>query len=166
MRGSDLPGFPTRDDYTVHSAVIGNTHLFGTHVSNSVQISFFRYGFLFDQRLNQNGPRTLGFNYDSASAIGQGPPFFNLSGYSPVGGAITGPRTSVQNTYEVSDTLSISHGTHLWRVGDAAIYYAITVAALFNFYNRWVSSSGVHAVSHEGHRLHGAKIAERGYVRA
>ena len=24
VRGSDLPGFPTRDDYTVHSAVIGN----------------------------------------------------------------------------------------------------------------------------------------------
>jgi len=49
---------------------------------------------------------------------------------------------------------------------DTAIYYAITVAALFNFYNRWVSSSGVHAVSHEGHRIHGATIAERGYVRA
>jgi uncharacterized peroxidase-related enzyme len=49
---------------------------------------------------------------------------------------------------------------------DAAIYYAITVAALFNFYNRWVSSSGVHAVSHEGHRLHAEKIADRGYVRA
>jgi uncharacterized peroxidase-related enzyme len=49
---------------------------------------------------------------------------------------------------------------------DAAIYYAITVAALFNFYNRWVSSTGVHAVSHEGHRVHGAVIAQRGYVRA
>ncbi|SFS07516.1 Carboxypeptidase regulatory-like domain-containing protein [Granulicella pectinivorans] len=117
VRGSDLPGFPTRDDYAVHSAVIGNTHLFGAHMSNNVQTSFFRYGFLFDQRLNQNGPRTLGFNYDSASAIGQGPPFFNLSGYSPVGGAITGPRTSVQNTYEVSDTLSLSHGSHLLRFG-------------------------------------------------
>jgi uncharacterized peroxidase-related enzyme len=49
---------------------------------------------------------------------------------------------------------------------DAAIYYAITVTALFNFYNRWVSSSGVHAVSHEGHKMHGTTIAERGYVRA
>lgn len=48
---------------------------------------------------------------------------------------------------------------------DAAIYYAITVTSLFNFYNRWVSSSGVHAVSHEGHRIHGAMIAERGYIR-
>src|SRR5450756_444397 len=55
VRGSDLPSFPTRDDYTVHSAVIGNMHLFGTHVSNNAQTSFFRYGFLFDQRLNRNG---------------------------------------------------------------------------------------------------------------
>ena len=28
---------------------------------------------------------------------------------------------------------------------DEAIYYAITVCALFNFYNRWIDSSGVHA---------------------
>lgn len=49
---------------------------------------------------------------------------------------------------------------------DAAIYYAITVTALFSFYNRWVASTGVHAVSHEGHSTHGAVIAERGYVRA
>ncbi len=45
VRGSDLPGFPTPDDFSVHSAVIGNTHLFGSHISNNVQTSFFRYGF-------------------------------------------------------------------------------------------------------------------------
>ena len=49
---------------------------------------------------------------------------------------------------------------------DHAIYYAITVAALFSFYNRWVSSSGVHAVSEAGHEAHGSVIAERGYSRA
>jgi hypothetical protein len=48
---------------------------------------------------------------------------------------------------------------------DAAIYYAITVSALFNFYNRWISSTGVHPVSNENHRLHATKIAQRGYVR-
>jgi uncharacterized peroxidase-related enzyme len=51
------------------------------------------------------------------------------------------------------------------RWDDAAIYYAITVAALFNFYNRWVSATGVHAVSEEGHRAHASVIAERGYSR-
>jgi uncharacterized peroxidase-related enzyme len=48
---------------------------------------------------------------------------------------------------------------------DAAIYYAITVSALFNFYNRWINSTGVHPVSAENHALHAAKIAARGYVR-
>ena len=36
--------------------------------------------------------------------------------------------------------------------GDDAIYYAITVCALFNFYNRWIDASGVHALSDEAHR--------------
>ena len=48
---------------------------------------------------------------------------------------------------------------------DEQIYYTITVCALFNFYNRWVTSSGVPAVSPEGHRTHAQVIARNGYVR-
>ena len=48
---------------------------------------------------------------------------------------------------------------------DEQIFYTITVCALFNFYNRWVTSSGVPAVSHEGHRRHAQVIARNGYVR-
>jgi len=117
VRGSDLPGFPTRDDYTAHSIVGSNTFLVSSSKVNSFEASFFRYQFLFDQRLNRTPPRALGFDYDSASSIGQGPPFFNLSGYSPIGGAITGPRTSVQNTYEVHDGFSWFHGDHSIKVG-------------------------------------------------
>jgi alkylhydroperoxidase family enzyme len=48
---------------------------------------------------------------------------------------------------------------------DEALYFAITVCALFNFYNRWVDASGVHALSDEAH-LEGAKrSAAMGYVR-
>jgi alkylhydroperoxidase family enzyme len=46
---------------------------------------------------------------------------------------------------------------------DEAIFYTITVCALFNFYNRWITASGVHAVSDEGHRLHGRVLAQKGY---
>lgn len=52
---------------------------------------------------------------------------------------------------------------HGWP--DAAIYYAITVCALFNFYNRWVDASGVHALSDEAHRQGGKRMAAQGYVR-
>ena len=48
---------------------------------------------------------------------------------------------------------------------DDAIYYAITVCALFNFYNRWVDASGVHALSDEAHRQGGIRSAAAGYVR-
>ncbi len=117
VRGSDLPGYPTRDDFTAHSFVAAHTWLVSSHVTNALEGSFFRYGFLFDQRLNKTPPSALGFDYLSASLIGEGPPFFNLAGYSPVGGAITGPRTSVQNTYEVHDGLSMLHGNHSIKVG-------------------------------------------------
>ncbi len=49
---------------------------------------------------------------------------------------------------------------------DEALYFAITVCALFNFYNRWIDATGVHALSDEAHRQ-GAKImAKAGYDRA
>ncbi len=48
---------------------------------------------------------------------------------------------------------------------DEAIYYAITVCALFNFYNRWVDASRVHALSDEAHRAGGKRSAGAGYVR-
>ncbi len=48
---------------------------------------------------------------------------------------------------------------------DEAIYYAITVCALFNFYNRWVDASGVHALSDEAHRAGGKRSAVQGYIR-
>jgi uncharacterized peroxidase-related enzyme len=46
---------------------------------------------------------------------------------------------------------------------DESVDYTITVCALFNFYNRWITASGVHAVSEEGHRLHGKVLAQKGY---
>jgi alkylhydroperoxidase family enzyme len=48
---------------------------------------------------------------------------------------------------------------------DDAIYYAITVCALFNFYNRWIDASGVHALSERAHREGGKRSANTGYVR-
>jgi hypothetical protein len=55
----------------------------------------------------------------------------------------------------------------LYQAGwtDDAIYYAITVCALFNFYNRWIDASGVHALSEEAHREGGRRTAQHGYVR-
>jgi len=47
---------------------------------------------------------------------------------------------------------------------DEAIYFAISACALFNFYNRWITATGVPEMSPEAHRLQGRNLA-RGYVR-
>ena len=49
---------------------------------------------------------------------------------------------------------------------DNAIYFAITVCALFNFYNRWIDASGVHAMSEAAHREGGKRMATQGYARS
>ena len=48
---------------------------------------------------------------------------------------------------------------------DDAIFYAVTVCALFNFYNRWIDATGVHPLSDEAHRQGGRRSANAGYVR-
>ena len=117
VRGTDVPGYPTRDDLATHSALVSATRIMGASLTNSVRATFLRHKFLFDQRLNRQPPSELGFGYSSANEIGQGPPFFNISGYTPIGGAITGPRNSTQTTFEVQDGLSWTRGRHLVKVG-------------------------------------------------
>lgn len=48
---------------------------------------------------------------------------------------------------------------------DEELYYAITVCALFNFYNRWIDATGVHALSREAHKAGGIRSAKAGYAR-
>jgi hypothetical protein len=48
-----------------------------------------------------------------------------------------------------------------WRA--EAIYDAITVCALFNFYNRWIDPTSVHEMP-EAHRMGGKRLAEHGYI--
>jgi alkylhydroperoxidase family enzyme len=73
----------------------------------------------------------------------------------------------VDNVNHQSPSITAADMQPLYQAGwdDEVIYYAITVCALFNFYNRWVDASGVHALSDEAHRQGGKRSAVHGYVR-
>lgn len=47
---------------------------------------------------------------------------------------------------------------------DEAIYDAVMVCGLFNFYNRWVDAAGVHEMAAEAHKASGRRMAARGYL--
>ncbi len=48
---------------------------------------------------------------------------------------------------------------------EEAIYDAITVCALFRFYNAWVDATGVHDLPAAAYALSGRRMAEQGYSR-
>ena len=73
----------------------------------------------------------------------------------------------VAKVNHASPSITAADMQPLYEAGwdDEAIYFTITVCALFNFYNRWIDASGVHAMSDEGHREVGRRTAVHGYVR-
>jgi uncharacterized peroxidase-related enzyme len=66
-------------------------------------------------------------------------------------------RTSTQLGQNDVDALN-AHG---WT--EEAIYDAVTVCALFNFYNRWVDGAGVPDMPAAAYELSGKRLAEHGY---
>jgi hypothetical protein len=117
VRGTDAPGFPTRDDLSTQIATLSNTRILSPSMTHSLRATWLRHEFSFDQRLNQTPPSAFGFGYTSANDVGQGPPFFNVAGYSPIGGAITGPRNTTQDTLEIQDAMTWTNRAHLVKVG-------------------------------------------------
>jgi len=46
-----------------------------------------------------------------------------------------------------------------------AIYDAITVCALFKFYNAWIDATGVHDLPAGAYEMSGRRMAAEGYIR-
>ena len=67
-----------------------------------------------------------------------------------------------------ASSTSIGHADiqslHSYGWTDEAIYDAISVCALFNFFNRWIDATGVHAMADEAHRA-AAEVMALGYRR-
>ncbi len=66
-------------------------------------------------------------------------------------------RTSSQITREDIDETRVAG----WS--DEALYDAITVCALFNFYNRWVDATGVQDMPALAYQMSGHRLATEGY---
>lgn len=47
---------------------------------------------------------------------------------------------------------------------DEALYDAITVCSIFNFYNRWIDATGVQDMPALGYQMSGLRLATEGYV--
>ena len=68
----------------------------------------------------------------------------------------------------VHDSLSIGESdvaaAHDAGWTDEALYDAISVVALFQFYNAWIDATGVDDMPAMGYEMSGKRIANNGYV--
>lgn len=117
IKGAGVPGFPVGDEIATTLVTVSETHQISPYAFNSFRTAYFRNDFLFDKRFNQTPPSELGFSYSSTLDLAEGPPFFNINGYAPVGDPITGPRDSIQDSFEIYDSLAWFRGRHSLKVG-------------------------------------------------
>jgi outer membrane receptor protein involved in Fe transport len=115
--GADVPGFPVNDEIRTQNVMVSNTHSLGPTLVNYSRFAWFRNRFDFDIRSNHILPSALGFQITPSFDQAAGPPFIQVSGIASVGNPITGPRITLQNSYEVSDSLIWIHGRHQLKVG-------------------------------------------------
>ena len=70
----------------------------------------------------------------------------------------------------VEDSLSIGEAdiaaAHAAGWSDEALYDAISVVALFQFYNAWIDASGVRDMPAFAYEMSGKRLATTGYVMA
>jgi outer membrane receptor protein involved in Fe transport len=115
--GANVPGFPVGEYDRAQNFVAQETHIFSPTTIGVARFSFLRNVFLLDQHLNHESPSGLGFQYAPTLPSAAGPPFIQVGGYASVGDPITGPRNTVQNTFDLSGSLSRIHGHHEFKFG-------------------------------------------------
>ena len=115
--GANVPGFPVGEYNRAQNFVAQETHIFSSTTIGVARFSYLRNTFLLDEHLNHESPSDLGFQYAPTLPAAAGPPFIQVGGYASVGDPITGPRNTVQNTFDLSGSLSWIHGRHELKLG-------------------------------------------------
>jgi carboxypeptidase family protein/TonB-dependent receptor-like protein len=115
--GANVPGFPVGEYDRAQNFVTQETHIFSPTTIAVGRFSYLRNTFLLDEHLNHESPADLGFQYAPTLPLAAGPPFIQIGGYASVGDPITGPRNTVQNTFDLSGSLSWIHGRHELKFG-------------------------------------------------
>lgn len=103
-----------------YSAALSETHIFSPALVNEFKLGYNRlHSSRFQFNYNQNVSGTVGFPgvpYVSGSNNG-GLPQLSFSDMSTLGSPTYLPSNEIQNTYTVSDTLTLNRGNHTFKFG-------------------------------------------------
>lgn len=117
--GADaIPGFGNYVEDPAHNAMIQYQRILGPKTVNSLQLGFNRFSReILQENHSTNVGQLWGVDWLELPARGYGYPAINIAGFSKLGDATGLPILRHANTYQVSDTLSLSRGKHLFHLG-------------------------------------------------
>lgn len=117
--GTDtVPGFGDNVADSAHNAMIQYRHFFGSKTGNSLQLGFNRFSReLMQENKDKNVGQLWGVSWLDVPSRDYGYPIMNVAGFSRIGDATSLPLIRRANTYQISDTLSLSRGKHLFHLG-------------------------------------------------
>lgn len=85
---------------------------------------------------------------------------------APIDDSLKALFTLVEQVNRASNQIEPRHIERAKAAGwsESALFDAITVTALFNFYNTWIDATGVGDLPAAAYRHSGERLAEQGYV--
>ncbi len=115
---SSVPGYGNLLDQRGQNAMVSHTAILAAQWINEARFGYNRIG---NRTLHENSGTslnsTLGLPDLATRELDQGLSFFQVTGYSSLGGEFNNPQVSTVNTWQFSDTLSYSRGGHLLQFG-------------------------------------------------
>jgi len=117
-----LPGFDSDLNGTAYNSGLSETHIFSPKVVNELRMSYGRIGFSF----GLPGSTTSNPLYNKPAVT-----VSNMTGYG-IPGAM--PQGRFHNTYQLQDTVSLTHGKHFFKIGADLASIRVRDQIPFNFY--------------------------------
>lgn len=117
--GTDaIPGFGDYVKDPAHNAMIQYQRIIGPRTINSLQLGFNRFSReILQENHDTNVGQLWGVSWLNVPSRDYGYPIMNVAGFSRIGDATSLPIIRHANTYQISDTLSLSRGKHLFHLG-------------------------------------------------
>ena len=115
---SSVPGYGNLLDQRGQNAMVSHTETFSSQWVNEARFGYNRIG---NRTLHENSGTslnsTLGLPDLATRELDLGLSFFQVTGFSSLGGEFNNPQVSTVHTWQFSDTLSYSRGGHLLQFG-------------------------------------------------
>src|SRR3984885_2698851 len=116
--GSTLPGFGETDPEATKEYTAQWSHTFSPTTLNEFRASWYRLNYQAVTPANPALPSSYGFSginsqFPSVASM----PLVSLNGYFNLGGSPDGPQPSIDNTYEMTESLSKVVGSHTLKFG-------------------------------------------------